>query len=668
MRADLIYLEANQNDVVTVNTSPRVELFKVSTYTTTTEATVVNTLLVAEKDGIEAGDSLWVGTNAIVVVSSVTGNASGAGTVNLTSFITYNNNDAVLLAKKAGVDDYVSAYDDPDNVTAVSFPFAADDQNNFRFYVAPGDYGVRYSDTSNNTLRAQNGISFGQQEARAASLAAGSETYGIIGAFRRLPSTGGVIDIPGGTYMSEAVHTATKSFVTYRGAGVGRTVWKFADASTNIMFNISSAARVVVEDIEFDGNTANTAGGVMVAVTGSTFVWFRRCKFKNTANHSVRLSSAAANVYFEDCEFTNWGTQGASVSGIFVDAGCSRVWIRDSYFHDATALGTSGSGVFCGDVSSGTVNDIHIDGCDFDTIGTGSTGRAVTVAGATAGRDIFVRGNKIRSTGAYGIFLRNMDGVTVADNPAIFQCGVGIALQGCRRATVHHNGLHRCTTTGVLLESLSNTLTPNAMEDTDVSHNVITDTDPSNTSAASGAIRVVATDAADTRTHRRLHIRSNIIEHDTTSMAAYGIRFQAQAASPFEDVSVVDNYVERCKDTGISIDDLAGGTILGNTSKGNATDSFIFVAADVSDLTIGPNDFDDVSQTYGSSTLNGTTAVTITTRAAHTGMKVAITRTQADGGGNNGFAYVDVVTDGTSFTVKSTDAADNVTFDWAIVS
>lgn len=69
----------------------------------------------------------------------------------------------------------------------------------------------------------------------------------------------------------------------------------------------------------------------------------------------------------------------------------------------------------------------------------------------------------------------------------------------------------------------------------------------------------------------------------------------------------------------------------------------------------------------GTATLNSTTAVSINTTRVTSNSRIFLTKTSASGA-TQGTPYVDTITDGVSFTIKSTGVADTSTVNWLIVN
>lgn len=134
-----------------------------------------------------------------------------------------------------------------------------------------------------------------------------------------IPSTGGIVYIPMGTYL---VGTALSGLghTTVRGEGMGNTILKMKDsANLSYVLRFSSKSHVIVEDLSFDANYANNTSGrvdclILTSCTDSSV--FR-----------VEAYNAAGN---------NSGSVGV---GITIGGGSARCRLVQCYVHDCGVLG-----------------------------------------------------------------------------------------------------------------------------------------------------------------------------------------------------------------------------------------------------------------------------------------------------------------------------------------
>jgi polygalacturonase len=129
-------------------------------------------------------------------------------------------------------------------------------------------------------------------------------------------TTGLPIQMPLGTFIvSKTVNPwclQLKSSVKIRGVGIGKTVIKLADGSTNnnsrVFSNSAAIANTTLEGITIDGNKANYTGSVLdeqnhglFTVPGSTGITLRECEFKNCKGDGVYVQGS--KVLVTECQF-----------------------------------------------------------------------------------------------------------------------------------------------------------------------------------------------------------------------------------------------------------------------------------------------------------------------------------------------------------------------------
>lgn len=328
------------DSVLIANTSPRLEVFRTATYATAAGSSSVS-LAVAERGGLSTGDSIYIGTNAAVAINSVT--STGPGTVTLASALSWSNNDAVVVKAKTGasVDAYATIYDDPDFATAITQTaqaYVADAQNVWTFFAKPGRYGVRYSNSTNATLRLDAEVTWDELAFVQVSPQHDSPTAGIAEAIAKLPTNGGTVYLGAGTFQITGGVTVTKNNVVLRGDG--------PDA-TRIESSIAAGDAIKI-DLTSSGN-----GGVF-SLEG---VGIRQITNALTAD-AILVNCLFANRFtMKDVTVTQDSAANLMASGVALSLkDVNTAWLHDFYFrgHDTGRIGVGID--LCNGVSSNRGN------------------------------------------------------------------------------------------------------------------------------------------------------------------------------------------------------------------------------------------------------------------------------------------------------------------------
>lgn len=173
------------------------------------------------------------------------------------------------------------------------------------------------------------------------------DTTAIDNAQLALPSSGGIVYFPPGTYkLTGNGLLLKKSNVIYKGAGMYATTLKRASTSAPIVQSSASFKRrgIAFEDLGFDWDRPNPGSVSTIAVTLNGLhvndVRFSRCRFWKGPNTNLQLQHIS-DVSVEDCLFHSPGT--ALSEGIKILRGSRRITIRRNrflYLHDGIIIDT----------------------------------------------------------------------------------------------------------------------------------------------------------------------------------------------------------------------------------------------------------------------------------------------------------------------------------------
>jgi hypothetical protein len=320
------------------------------------------------------------------------------------------------------------------------------------------------------SARNLNSIRFADQ------FAAGSSTGGIKEAMDNLPSTGGTIFLPAGTYDWNIPGYAINKPVTVRGAGRGISIIRVPDgANLNgaaFLLGTSASGPIVFEDFTFDGNRANQTSGAYSFVDfgapsgGLTGVYLHRLEIKNVNSAGGRIGYGAntiQEVWVEDNTFNNnadrhliiGNVDGAhierntfiipsgnptleiSTANVIVGTGTTalnNVWVRGNRFYGSGPLQNIVKTY--GDVGD-VLSNIHILDNYFGTAGSGDV-VALEPSGATLKR-VSVKGNHIMSSADGGIVVSSGSDIDISGN-VVYDCDASaIAVSGATRFVVNGN-------------------------------------------------------------------------------------------------------------------------------------------------------------------------------------------------------------------------------------
>lgn len=244
----------------------------------------------------------------------------------------------------------------------------------------------------------------------------------IQAAINDLPSTGGIVFIPAGTYNVTAAISVPAN-VTLWGAGTS-TILKIPDSTitstaVNIVANTASGnSGIVIRDLVLDGNRNNqspTGGGFdsaginfNPAVNKSKIL---NCTIRNIIGDAIVLANGCGNNEVRGNSITNIGKNGITQSsqgiGIYIITNC----------HDNLVAGNEFFDIMGGSVVNlqGGLRTQIVD--NRINVGSGNTkGIQLASFGGTTPSNNVVANNEIRDLGDVGIYLNGADRNTVQGN------------------------------------------------------------------------------------------------------------------------------------------------------------------------------------------------------------------------------------------------------------
>lgn len=276
------------------------------------------------------------------------------------------------------------------------------------------------------------------------------DTTAIANAIAALPSTGGVIFFPPGTYRTSQ-HTIPDKPVRFVGSGPGATTLKaltdsgyvFTKTSTNTVTGIA------FEGITFDGQSGTNRALVRLEYVANAVV--RNCRFVNMTQWGIVLgvtngvdtSVRNTDVRIEGCYFEG----NTSTYEHLLVMNSARVNVTGCTFN-ITGASSWGIGVYQ------VCNVVNISGCHFYGAGQGmyyslSTDN-VRVEGSRFESLIGIQGANQSDNGAFS--ATRVYGLVVADNQFGVSGAYGIQLGAVMGAVVTGNVFRRCQETAVLID------------------------------------------------------------------------------------------------------------------------------------------------------------------------------------------------------------------------
>lgn len=256
--------------------------------------------------------------------------------------------------------------------------------------------------------------------------------------------SGGVVLVPGGTYLISSALTITASGISLRGISCGKSNIRNTNATGNAL-SISTAAGTVIADISFTHATASTGTGISVANTASSLCSMERVII---TGHKTSASLSGGSWVIIEPQFISTGAGGNTLvtnTGTVVVAGLlSSIGAADttvligtgstsiaSTSLTAGAVGVNvgaGTSFFATNVTSSatsglvvsaTAVEVKTSACDWGTVTDGRTGAPVayTFAGNGNFTPLPQQTDMVRAIGTAG-------GITVTVN-AIAACEFG---------------------------------------------------------------------------------------------------------------------------------------------------------------------------------------------------------------------------------------------------
>ena len=260
----ILQVPENVSDFLKVGSSFRVEFFKVSTFCTV--GLTDDKVTVDDATGFAAGDHIYVGTSASIILTGISGSdLQFTGTT-----ITSANNDSVVLKRDvsadASNDNYATFSDDPDFATAQSQPISVDADNQVFGFMPPGRYGRRWSTTS-ATVRLDHHINYDDiQWVQVTN--ADTPTSGIQEAINALPSGGGTAYLPPGTYTITTQINIGTANTRILGDGADLSIIKQGDGADlgGILVASGNTDDVEIAHLGIDGNVSNNTASSTVGI------------------------------------------------------------------------------------------------------------------------------------------------------------------------------------------------------------------------------------------------------------------------------------------------------------------------------------------------------------------------------------------------------------------
>jgi len=178
-------------------------------------------------------------------------------------------------------------------------------------------------------------------------------------------------------------------------------------------------AKVVLEDIIFDGNSSaqtGTAGVGMLNIGEDTsFVTVRNCSFEDSYGHGITIKTSSSNIWVEGCRFLNTGEDGISIEDS--DNDLDQVYVsRCSFENPAVKVSGSAGLTIAGKVQVSDCQFVELDHASDNQIGITFTEKLAASPSDQAGKQSTVTGCSFEGTGAnaIGIKLQGRENVVSA--------------------------------------------------------------------------------------------------------------------------------------------------------------------------------------------------------------------------------------------------------------
>ena len=273
-------------------------------------------------------------------------------------------------------------------------------------------------------------------------------------AFDELQTEGSVY-IPQGTWVISKPIVWPGNNIKVFGAG-NSTILSLADGADCDIFDLDGISRVVMRDLQFNGNKANNAAGSAMNIYNCVNVILDNIHAWNTSDEGIHFEAAGGNGTV--ARLYNVYTSGCDGAGIFIDDwngatlhGCvtegaatgtsAQLMVKDSIgvgIYDHWCEGTFGDGIHLNNVDSfvlsqiriqrGETNGLHLD----DASGTCTNGHIFAVRTSDSG----TRGLLIDATCARLKFqgCEFDTAISYAGTGVVFE---GVAIAGAAQRTVN---------------------------------------------------------------------------------------------------------------------------------------------------------------------------------------------------------------------------------------
>lgn len=383
-RVILQFTERQASNNLGVNTSPILEIFDTSTHTTSAAGTPTTTYNVNEIGGFSVGDTFYVGADStpktITVINGPDGTGFGIGSfgVGAGDAAIYALGAAIILKERAadpGVDAYAAIFLDPDFATDISsnFPWTGDINNEWVFFIKPGEYGVRYSRPVATTLRADHSVEFKEVSEFRPVTGTSSLSGGLYEAINRLPGAGGTALLDHGILVytpnpGVGVGPGIQLNPTTRliGKGPQHTTIRLADdVSANLAVDSAVLDLGIQDDIEIsnltiDGNLANAANQAQddydgIRGSGSN---------EDVVLRNVRITGVRHGVNFGG---SNIDSNRMILDNVFVEDVAGRgIWLRrvkKARLTNCKVITCADAGIEINKAAAGTSDDVILTGC-----------------------------------------------------------------------------------------------------------------------------------------------------------------------------------------------------------------------------------------------------------------------------------------------------------------
>lgn len=288
------------------------------------------------------------------------------------------------------------------------------------------------------------------------------DTRAINRAIRVAASSGGVVNLPVGTFLINSSSVRLNSYVTLRGSGYDTVLFLAGGSNSSVVVTGSAGpgsptVGAVIENLRIDGNKANQSGARFT--TGISFWAANDCVVsgvwvENTAHTAIYVAGSRNRV--EACTISGVGLSGDNgESGIVFDSDGSNLPFGSVATGNAVANvlehgikiypGGSGSTISGNVISNVGNRSIYVQGASECIVSgneieaSGRTG--ILIGGSNAAADsCIVSGNTVRNSASHGILVWGSGNVSVSDgNRVETNAGCGIYALSSPSASVTDN-------------------------------------------------------------------------------------------------------------------------------------------------------------------------------------------------------------------------------------